>query len=444
LAALAALGGAACADTNAAGALTDAGADARGEASVDAPADGGAATDAQAPDGPNAVGAVDDFIAALARAMCAWQFRCCNLTEIDGLSVSSYLTEADCRWATELSLGTWFASARASVADGRLSIDPGVADACVQRFAAGGCAAEGLPAVDPFGQIMLCADPFVGRVPEGSLCWMADECAPGSRCVLGGQVSNGAAALTFEGLSALPTVALEVQLSGPGACLAYVPEGGRCRVTYDCAPGLYCRGVDFVCAKPAGAGQPCHPLVDPTGIPSIGPPCDDATQTLICAGDVCGHLPEAGEPCLADGSSRPPCDPDAVPALACVGAGFNGPGICETLGALGAACGPEGLAPCAIDLTCIFDAATPELGTCGPLPGPGESCELAQTCAAPDVCDPDTSTCGPGGARHDGEPCLKDNDCASENCFVNADGGTCGLPTYGSIACTGRGAVGSR
>jgi hypothetical protein len=416
-----------------------------GDASADGPADGlsrsdGAGTD----DGGAGLAAVDAFISGLAQAMCAWQFGCCSLAEIDSISGSSYLTEADCLWATSQSLATWFGNARASVGDNRSSLDAPLADACVQRFQSGACASPSLPALDPFSLLQLCADPFVGRVPVGSLCQVADECVPGARCVQGGQTTNSIAGMTTEGLSPIPNISYVISLQGSGFCQAYVPEGGKCRVTVDCAPGLYCRGIDFVCAKGAGVGEPCHPLNDPTGIPSVGPPCDDSARTLVCMGNVCGTLPRAGEPCLADPAGRPPCDTDAEPPLACVGAGFNGSGICEPVGKLGDACGTDGLAPCAADLACMRDATTPDVGTCSLAPALGEVCEVDEPCATPNVCSDDTATCAPSGAGHDGEPCLHDIDCASLNCFVNSTGGSCGASPNATVACTGRGAVSPR
>ena len=59
----------------------------------------------------------------------------------------------------------------------RLSLDPALAAACVQRFDPGGCGSPSLPALDPLSLFMGCADPFVGLIPDGSPCRLADECA---------------------------------------------------------------------------------------------------------------------------------------------------------------------------------------------------------------------------------------------------------------------------
>jgi hypothetical protein len=191
--------------------------------------------------------------------------------------------------------------------------------------------------------------------------------------------------------------------------------------------------------------MPCQPLIDVTGMSTIGPPCDDVNQSLVCLSDVCSRLPRVNEPCLDASLGRPPCDPDPALALACVGADFNGTGICERVGTLGSACGADGLAPCAVDLACIVDPTTSDLGICGPLPGAGETCDPGAPCAPPNVCAPDTLVCVPGGARHDGQPCLADNDCASISCVFSSSGaGTCGSPIDVTVACTGRGAAGAR
>ena len=406
---LAALAGAACTDApHGAPPCADASGDGPtdGLGAHDGAGDGTAPTDA-GPDGGTALAAVDDFIAALTEAMCSWQFRCCNLVEIDVISASSYLTEADCRLATSLTLGTFFVDARASAAENRLSLDPTLADACVQLFRTGACATPGLPMPDPIGMFTTCADPFVGLVPAGSPCRTFDECAAGARCVAGGQTVPNFGTLTSEGLQSIPTVSsVAPQI---GSCLPYVPKGGKCRVTNDCDPGLYCRGVDFVCAAPAGPGDPCRPLNDPSMPPSVGPPCDDVHHQLVCLGNVCGRYPRGGEPCLADnGSLRPLCDPDPALALSCVGMGFNGSGICEKAGGVGAACGAQGLPPCAADLACVVDAASLELGTCQAQAGPGEVCRMDQPCAPPYVCDLIDSFCTTPGAAHDGEPCQLD------------------------------------
>src|SRR5262249_13421067 len=205
---------------------------------------------------------------------------------IDSISASSYVTEADCRLETSLTLNTWFVNARSSAAENRVSLDPAIAEACVHRFDAGACASPAATYPDPFGILTTCVDPFVGQVPAGSPCRGLDECVPGSRCVSGGQTVASYGNLTPESIQPIPTV--QSVSAGVRSCLPCGPKGGKCRVTYVCAPGTYCRGVDFVCAEPAELVTPCHPLNDPSGIPSLGPPCDDVNHQLVCLGDVCG------------------------------------------------------------------------------------------------------------------------------------------------------------
>jgi hypothetical protein len=377
---------------------------------------------------------VDDFISALASAMCDWQFRCCSLPEIDVIGNSSYVTPSDCVPETELGLETTLGPARAAAAAGRVILDPARAAACVDAFAHGSCSSQTMPQ-DPWLRYYGCVDPFVGRVPSGGACGVRDECVPGSRCVAGGQLTDNDFDETPEGLTAFPTIRTATSVAG--ACLPFVAEGEPCRVTGDCAPGLYCRGDTFVCAQPANEGEPCQAIGfrEPPVLPR---PCDDATQALVCAGGTCGRPPLAGDPCLSPDGRRPSCDPDPSLQLVCVGASFNGDGICEPAGKPGDPCGSDGLPTCVLGLACIGADGSTRLGACGSPPGLGEACGFPGACGAGTVCDADSAMCVIGKARRDGAACSTGGDCASLACLEDsAGGGVCSGPLASPIACTG-------
>ncbi len=417
----------------------DSGADAGG-GDADA-GDGGAdGADAGAP-----AAAVDDFIDSLARAMCAWQFRCCSLAEIDAISNSTYLTEADCVPPTVISLHTWFGDARASVTENRMALEPASAAACIADFAAGACSSPSASASDPWTRFQQCPDPFVGEVPVGARCFVRDECIPESRCVGGGVPVDNGPSVTPEGVSSLPSVSSVA--SGLGSCIAYIQEGERCDTTIDCNPGLYCRSADSVCARPAEEGDPCEVITDVANNNSIVIlPCNDTVKTVICAADdVCARLPRDGEPCL-QGNGDPLCDPDPTLALSCVGIGIDGNGICKKPGQMGDACllSPDeasGLPPCDTALTCASsDPAQTGLGTCGPSYGLGTACPLGQGCLAPAVCDDQKLVCTAPGMKRDGEICVSDVDCASLVCSMNLATGICSTPPNPTVVlCVGQG-----
>jgi hypothetical protein len=379
------------------------------------------------------VASVDRFIGALAAAMCDWQFRCCSLPEVDYIGSSSYLTPSECRPMTELQLRTQLGELRGAVFTGRMGLDSKVAASCVANFSEGSCATLALPQ-DPWTRLAECLDPFVGQVPAGAPCRLRDECETGSLCVPGGTGARGNLLKTPEGLSAPRK--LRYAGSVTGACLTYASEGELCRDFGDCAPGLYCRADTSVCARPALEGEPCQ-SADPNGLPAIERPCDDADGWLTCRGGMCGRLPQSGEPCLGDGA-HPPCDPDPSLALVCVGARFNGPGVCQPRASAGQACGSDGLAPCDIGLTCNGADGVASLGTCGPAPVAGASCAFPSACGFGAVCDSDTVVCAAGKALRDGMACATGADCASLVCSESAPGvGGCASPVLVRIACTG-------
>jgi len=410
-----ALAPAACSDAERSGAIdAGAGADAGGD---------GAAGDAV---GGTAAQAFDDFIADVAGGICSWLFRCCDLRNIDVLSMSHYLTEADCVLAQQQLLAGNYSESRLAMKDGRVTIDASLAAACVFRVGKATCTPPAPMGLDLWGRLATCPDPFVGHVQTGERCTLRDECVPGSRCVPGGAPADYTAGVTPEGLS--PPALLSSAVLVFGTCTAYVKEGDRCLADVDCAPGLYCRGPEYLCARPAGDGEPCNRPMDIASGPRIACNDIDPAKPRLCAGDRCSRLPRDGEPCLSLGY-YPPCDPDPALALSCVGMQFNGTGVCKQAVGVGAPCGGFGLPPCMYGLLCVPDASG-QLGTCAVPPGIGQSCPDS-TCAQGAVCDFGTSICVAAGARRDGEACSADFDCASQSCGeVQPDVKVCLPPTY--------------
>ncbi len=412
---------AACQDHGASLCVTDTG----GDGGTDGGADGGVNDNKKQ---------FDQFVVDLAGAACKWQFNCCSLPQIDLLGTSAYLTETDCQWYTELLLRDRLLDVRAAVAVGRISMAPELAKACLESFATGGCAGP-TQDVDPWVLLSSCRDPFVGRVAAGERCFVSNECTTGSQCVNAASFNTGMIPLTPQGVSAARTVAGIAPLVG--TCLPYLEKGERCRSSEECAPMLYCRRPAYVCAAPSGPGETCKIEMDQNGELRDAILCDDATQNLVCGTGMCRRLPRDGEPCFQESFFL--CDPDPVLALSCVGQGFNGPGVCKTAGPLGAACGSDGLPPCAFGLACLAPDDN-QIGTCGQPPSNGERCPVDGRCVSPAVCNFLNQTCMVPGKVRDGDACMVDNDCVSLTCATEGNGlpGFCVLPET-DLVCRGPG-----
>ncbi len=448
---------------------------------------------------PATKGAVlDGFIDQLAQAMCGWEFRCCAVPEIDALGLSSYATEPECRMVTTRLVGSWMSEVRIALAAGRLSFDPTVATACLQRFTQGACNPGinqlGLGLVQPvsvWDRFSQCPNPFVGTLTEGSSCSLFTECLPGSSCVSGGVVAPDSN--TVEAVRAAPILSDGLTSGGIGHCLADSRKDEACLLSQDCAPGLYCRRTDFVCARPAGEGESCVVPGGDSGNPTaLIVACSDSPQQLLCVEDHCRHLPRNGEPCLGQGGILPACDPNPSLALACVGQGFNGNGVCKTAGKEGAPCSIEnGLPPCDLPFACVADVgsnpssgvggfsgnlnpgtgvggfggnfnpgmgaggfsgnldSSAAIGKCGAAPSAGAPCSLDQRCAPPAVCYSNNFTgyslCIVPPKARAGAACMSDLDCVSLNCLPSASSsttlGSCAYAT--SLACSGAGSLSS-
>jgi hypothetical protein len=393
-------------------------------------------------------------------------------------------------------LGSWMSEVRIALAAGRLSLDPKVATACLQQFTQAACSPSPNQAIlgmvpflsvwDRFGQ---CPNPFVGTLTEGSSCSLPTECLPGSSCVSGGVVAPDSN--TLEGVRAAPILSDGLTTWGIGHCVADARKDEACLLSQDCAPGLYCRRTDFVCARPSGEGESCLVVGGDNGNPAVPiVACSDSPQQLLCAEDHCRHLPRDGEPCIGQGAGLPACDPNPSLALACVGQGFNGNGVCKTAGKEGAPCSIEnGLPPCDLPFACVADVvsnpspgvggssgnsnpatgvggfggnfkpgmgvggfsgnldSSAAIGKCEAAPSAGAPCSLDERCAPPAVCYSNNFTgfslCVLPPKAGAGAPCRSDLDCLSLNCLPSVSSstalGSCGYAT--SLWCSGAGTL---
>jgi hypothetical protein len=356
----------------------------------------------------------------LAQAMCGWQFRCCSLPEIDKLGFSSYLTEPECRKVTTQLLQEQLSEVRVALDDKSLTLDSTVAMSCIDQFAKGACSpvpnnGQIAPPVALWDRFAQCPNPFLGKGGPGSTCLLNSECMPGNSCTFGGSGNPSAGGVR-------PNLTLGESIIGGtfGHCFPDRLKGESCQTTSQCAPGLYCRLTDFVCASPAGDGEPCLEPRDNGGANVIASviACAQSPVPLVCLGGFCRHLPQAGEPCLPQTIQEPVCDPSEKLGLSCVGIGFNGDGICAKAGQVGSVCSSQiGLSPCASSLACIGDGEG-GIGKCAAPPGAGTSCSSDQRCAPPAVCYQgfqEPSCVVPPKART-GTRCLSDIDCVSLNC----------------------------
>lgn len=382
---------------------------------------------------------LDSFIEQLAHSMCAWQFRCCTLPEIDSIGQSTYLTEATCRSATIRQLNLQLAEVRLAIEDGRMALDPQVSGACAAQFDQAACNAPEInllnapPSVSE--RLAQCASPFVGKVALKGACTLPSECLPGSSCGVGsGQISEN-------GLRMRPQLTSEVP-GVPNHCQPDRKEGESCLSTLECSVGLYCRHPDLVCARPAAEGEACN---QPRGfmgevLATFGA-CAEGLRRLLCVADRCRHSPRQDEPCLPETGTAPVCDTASEEPLVCVGQGFNGTGICKRRGEKWDSCSiGAGVSPCADPWVCQNDLTG--VGTCQPAPAAGAPCGGDGRCAAPAVCYAPTDICVIPPVVPDGKPCDSDLDCASLTCAPSlSQTGSMGICVpFGTAACFGAGA----
>jgi len=298
-----------------------------------------------------------------------------------------------------------------------------------------------------FGRLMSefggvdCAARFRAGLEEGSFSYLAAAVDDGRVAYDGRQA---AACLTaYPGLDCSSNPAELATCSG--MLRGLVTEGSPCRLTQECATGLFCRldaGCPGTCQPRAAVGGPCSSYE----YCAEELACDFSTQLCVAP------IPESGS-CSTDATDLPPCtagtycDPttgtcrdsltiyDGAAGEACgyaVGPGYCQRGLfcvadpgasltesahCADVGfGAGAACREAVPEACPEGSYCaIADDATE--GTCQPLPGDGAPCTDDEACAPWLTCVADI--CRP--PAHLGEACVDHEQCFSWNCA----GGVC-------------------
>ena len=347
----------------------------------------------------------------LAQAFCAHEFSCCSPAEIAELAAGRYLSQTDCLPYAKLAASSELALLEHELAIGHISVDDDAAQSCFASYAGSACNTALMPTTailpypDAASVLAGCPGLLVGQLPEGAVCTLIEECAPGTRCTAGSSVfsTTGAGGATFNTGFAGSFGTTGAATGAPGVCVAVQKLGEPCNQNSDCDPeaNLSCSTLDFTCVGPAGPGASC-------GFNASGQTvlCDPA-QGLHCDGATlnCRRDPIAGETC--NFSLPTGCDPDPTLALSCVS--FTN--LCTAPGGPGDACGGSALAPCRWDLGCVPTQAD-GIGTCQPAPAVGEACN--GPCQSPAVCD--GAVCRPIGTLPAGAPCNQSSDCATLTC----------------------------
>ncbi|TKD01374.1 hypothetical protein [Polyangium fumosum] len=270
-----------------------------------------------APPGPIPLDALRD---ELALATCEQHVRCglspdkatCEATQGDAQSTLQLLTDAVL---------------------GRVTYDPAAGRTCVEAVRAYACDTR---ASALKGSSDACAGMFVGTVPEGDACLLAEECAGDSFC--------DTSMCTGDGVCCL------------GACTkrpALVAVGGDC-TTNPCVASAYCDQAEmpFTCKARGGNGDACDGVdqckdgmrCDVGGNPQTcyllqnrGGQCNPSLKQGACfrfddychpTDRKCVQLPKDGEPCTDDNK--------------CLQYSFCDAGTCKRLAIEGEACTDDG------------------------------------------------------------------------------------------------------
>jgi hypothetical protein len=402
--------------------------------------------------GGNDTSGLDNFIKNMSQALCQWEFRCCTDAEIMQIEMGKFTDEATCEKFANLKLTDEFALTRLGIQQGRIKIDTGLAQMCVDKANMKVC--NGTMTTPP--PAMECAmDPctymLTGKTGAGAACLINGECAKGSRCV-------GANA------------------GAEGVCVAYQAEGDICNDSTDCDPSvcnLYCAKKDFTCHVRAMLGGACAYKNDPvTMMPTeLLLECDPGVNNDVYCDpgtSMCKQLPGDGQPCLA--APLPPgvfspCDTDPTLNLTCDRSGGM-PGVCRAPGMAGADCTNIGCSTKAM-LYCDRTVTPP---TCMALPGLNQPCQNSgfqcaspyscntnmtpATCVAPgqlgDMCNNFSMRCDvtlwcdnqmtPATCQAklaDGSPCTQSQSCLSGQCVFMNGMQVC-TPSNNNVQCMGR------
>lgn len=374
----------------------------------------------------------DRLVEDVAAAHCSWQFRCCTTYEIDVLAKMPYGTYAACIDHVTLTLRTLLAPDLARLAVEGTDLDEAKVDACLEAY-------RSLSCIDPMQpqtfnpDVPACQRLFVGRLREGASCYGASDCAPGTFC------STASFQIAQNGPVG-PRLPISLSSNIEGACVVPQKEGDVCNTDRECdvEGGQHCDRLESRCRPLRGEGEACvfdgdAQLSIGQCDPSLGLHCDLLSQT-------CRRLPRENEPCVSQDLGLPLCDPDPALALQCVGAAFNGTGVCLKPGKLGDPCGGDGVPNCGPAFFCAQTQAPGHvIPECAARAALGASCNGGIPCIAPAMCD-ETETCVLPGPRQALEPCTDHAQCASFRCdFVGGGGERACVPRDMALVCTGGG-----
>jgi len=238
-------------------------------------------TDAGAPACGDGVEPIESFEHDLISAHCAFEVRDHSVATIDG-----------CVQAT---VGLVSPDLIKDVQDGVIEYDPHAGFCCLQIVGNGRCLSL---------DSLACHDAFRGTLPAGAACTLDVECVSGT-CAR----TNCGAVDCCPGAC---TTGVEDRTIPVGA-----PEGGSCAQDR-CQDGLYCKGADPRCYRPAGIGGDCatNSCDNCTSFcdsntkicrapPEVGDPCTGVSEcglALNCVNGQCAVPPTLGEACVAGGA----------------------------------------------------------------------------------------------------------------------------------------------
>jgi hypothetical protein len=290
---------------------------------------------------------------------------------------------------------------------GLMTIDPEAARQCLEVLMAAPCdriAEIGLRAPIGPGNVALpeCAGVLAGQVPPGRTCRINEDCqTPEQYACVGGSVCGRiCTARTARAAGDLCSVAMDqcpdgtVCRFGPNdkndeRCLEPTTQGGACRESDECGPGLMC------------AQRTATSIFDGTCRPlALGSPCAgnwECAYSYVCADagpdnpGTCQVGKHVGATCatyLQDVNRN--LYSDCAPATSCLDLDGNGP-RCIDGAPLGAPCGTQ-TGPYSGWLGCLEGYCnrgprnTSAVGTCEPKKPAGSECNSRTECTPPNEC----------------------------------------------------------
>ncbi len=296
----------------------------------------GCGDDGPAPPGPIPLDALRD---ELAQATCEQYVRCgltpdkatCDATQGDQQETLQLLTDAVL---------------------GRVTYDPAAGRACVEAIRARAC---DIRSSTTKAFIAACEGMFVGTIPEGEACLLAEECAGKSYCDTSMCMGGGVCCLgTCAKVPALVAVGGDCTMNAcvesaycdqaamPFTCKARKDNGEACDAVDQCKDGMRCDvgGNPQTCYLLQNRGGQCNPSLQQGACIRFDDYCDPTERK-------CKQLPGDGMPCTAD-------DNECLEYARCDA------GTCKRLAIEGEACvdGPDCLGTLRCDnMVCVVRAS---------------------------------------------------------------------------------------